>query len=97
MEKYLKHVTKESHKKIMDYLDNSIYKIKVNEEKYGIGFFCNIKCQNKAIPLLITNYRTINEEYYSNHKNIKVLINNSLISVKFGSISYINKIQIYQL
>ena len=39
MEKYLKHVTKESHKKIMDYLDNSIYKIKVNEEKYGIGFF----------------------------------------------------------
>ena len=91
MEKYLKHVTKESHKKIMDYLDNSIYKIKLNEEKYGIGFFCNIKFQNKVIPLLITNYRTINEEYYSNHKNIKVLINNSLISVKFGSISYINK------
>ena len=43
MEIYPKPVIKESHKKIMEYLDNSIYKIKGNDDNTGIGFFCNIK------------------------------------------------------
>ena len=91
MEKYPKPVSKESHKKIMEYLDNSIYKIKSNDNKYGIGFFCNIKCYNIIIPVLITNYKFINEKYYLNNNNIEVLINNVLILVEFGSINYINK------
>ena len=77
MENYLKPVTKESHKKIMDYLDNSIYKIKGNEGKYGIGFFCYIKCHNKKIPILITNYKIINKKYYSNYNNNINSINNN--------------------
>ena len=91
MEKYLKPVTKESHKKIMYYLENSIYKIKLNNEKYGIGFFCYVKCYNKIIPVLITNYKAINEKYFSNYKFIKIDINNELISIEFGSLYYINK------
>ena len=91
MENYPKPVTKDTHKKIMEYLDNSIYKIKINDGKYGIGFFCYIKCHNKNIPVLITNYKIINEKYYSNNNNIKVLIDNELITIEFGSIHYINK------
>jgi len=91
MEKYLKPITKDTHKKIMEYLDNSIYKIKGNDDKYGIGFFCKIKCHNKIIPVLITNYNIINERYYSNNNSIKVLINNELIPIEFCLINYLNK------
>ena len=91
MENYPKPITKESHKKIMNYLDNSIYKIKGNEGKYGIAFFCYMKCHNKTIPILITNYKIIDEKYYSNYNNIEILINNKLKEIEFGSIYYINK------
>ena len=91
MENYPKPVTKDTHKKIMEYLDNSIYKIKGNDDKYGIGFFCNIKSHNKNIPILITNYKIINEKYYKNNNGVKILINNKIISIEFGPINYINK------
>ena len=91
MENYPKPVTKDTHKKIMEYLDNSIYKIKGNDDNTGIGFFCNIKSHNKNIPVLITNYKIINEKYYTNNNSIKILINNEIISIEFGSINYINK------
>ena len=32
MEKYPKPITRDSHRKIMEYLDNSIYKIKTNKK-----------------------------------------------------------------
>jgi len=64
MEKYLNSVTKESPQKIMNYLDNSIYKIKRKDGKFGIGFFCYIKYHNRKIPILITNYKIIDENYY---------------------------------
>ena len=49
METLPKPITKDTHKKIMELLDNSIYQIKTNDNKYGIGFFCNIKFHNKII------------------------------------------------
>ena len=91
MENYPKPVTRESHRKIIDYLDNSIYKIKINEGKYGIGFFCYIKCHNKRFPVLITNYKIMNERFNSNCNNIEILINNKLIPVVFGNIYYKNE------
>ena len=57
MKNYPKPVTKETHKKILDYLDNSIYQIKGSDGKYGIGFFCLLKCHDKTINVLITNYQ----------------------------------------
>ena len=53
MENYPKPVTKETHKKILDYLDNSIYQIKGSDGKYGIGFFCSVKCHCKKVSVLI--------------------------------------------
>ena len=91
MENYPKPVTKESHKKIMNYLDNSLYRIKVKDGKNGIGFFCYIKRHNKIIPVLVTNYEIINENYYLNNNMIEVLLNKKFISIEFGSIYYINK------
>ena len=60
MENYPKPVTRETYKKISDYLDNSIYLIKVSEEKDGLGFFCSLKCHDKKVFVLITNYQTVN-------------------------------------
>ena len=91
MENYPKPVTKESHNKISDYLNNSIYQIKGNEGKYGIGFFCLLKCNNKTILVLITNYQTVNKDYLKNYDYIDVLINKELIRIKFSYIYYIDK------
>ena len=38
MEGYIKPVTKQCHKKILDQMNNSIYKIKENEGKFGFTF-----------------------------------------------------------
>ena len=91
MENYPKPVTKESHKQIMDYLDNSIYQIKGCKEKVGIGFFCSLRCRDKKIFVLITNYQIIDESYFENFDYIDVLINQKLIRIEFNLINYFNK------
>ena len=91
MNNYPKPVTKETHKKIMNYFDNSLYKIKIKDGKNGIGFFCYIKPQNKIIAALVTNYQIIDEKFYSNNNMIKVLLKEKLIPIEFGNIYYINK------
>ena len=91
MEKYLNSVTKESHQKIMNYLDNSIYKIKRKDGKYGIGFFCYIKYDNRNFPVLITNYKIIDDNYYHEYNNINILINNELNKLEFGLLYYMDK------
>ena len=91
MENYPKPVTKETHKKISDYLDNSIYQIKGNENEYGIGFFCSLKYHNKNIFVLITNYQIINENYLKNYDYIDVLLNQKLIRIGFNLIYHLDK------
>ena len=91
MENYPKPVTKETHKKISDYLDNSIYQIKVPENKEGLGFFCSLKCHDKTVYVLITNYQTVNEDYLKNHDYIDVIINEKSIRVDFNLIYYLDK------
>ena len=91
MEKYPKPVTKESHKKIYDYLDNSIYQIKGSNDKYGIGFFCLLKCHDKTINVLITNYQIVNENYLQNNDYIEVFIHQKLIRIEFNLLYYLDK------
>ena len=91
MENYPKPVTKETHKKILDYLDNSIYQIKGRDDKYGIGFFCSLKCHGTKISVLITNYRIVNQNYFQNYDYIDVLIHQKLIRIEFNLIYYFNK------
>ena len=48
---------------------------KVFGDKIGTGFFCKILFQNKLIPVMITNYHVINDNYINNHKQIQISIN----------------------
>ena len=91
MKNYPKPVTKESHKKILDYLDNSIYSIKGDKEKYGIGFFCSLKCHEKHIFVLITNYQIVNENYLKEYDYINLLINQKSIRIELNLIYYMDK------
>ena len=91
MENCPKPVTKENHEIILDYLDNSIYEIKGNENKYGRGFFCSLKCHNKNIFVLITNYQYINEKYLKANDFIEVLVNQYLIRIELNTIYYLDE------
>ena len=69
MKDHPKPLTKQNTIKILEQMDNcekSIYKIyKINEKykNYAIGIFCKIKIGTKLIPLLLTSYQVIDEEY----------------------------------
>ena len=45
----------------------------------GTGFFCKILYDNEYIPVLMTNYHIINDQFLQNNKNIKISINNKKI------------------
>ena len=48
-------------------------------ELIGTGFFCKILYKNRYIPVLITNYHIISDEFIKNNKKIKISINNEKI------------------
>ena len=71
---YIKPVSVEGTKKILDQMKNYICKIK-NNEIIGTGFFCRISYNNNnKINALITSYQII-DDYYLNHNNKINLIN----------------------
>ena len=91
MENYPKPVTEENHKKIFEYLNDSIYEIKGDKGKYGNGIFCSMKVHDKIMYMLITDYKTINEEYLINNNNIEILINKEIILIEKDILYYVNK------
>ena len=91
MEIYPNAVTKDCHQKILNQMNNPIYKIKKEDGKFEFCFFCYIKTENKNIPVLLTTYEIINEIYIKNNNSIKVLINDEFINIKFGDKKYFNK------
>ena len=58
----------------------------------GTGFFCKIEYNNKKIPVLITNYHIISDEFIKNKKQLKISINNEQI---FDIISINDNSKIY--
>ena len=91
MEEYPKSVTKECTKKILEQLDNSIYKVCQNKGNNGFCLFTHIKYKKKHIPVVITTYEIINEIYISNHNCINIQKNNDVITIEFGKTKYMNK------
>ena len=59
---------------ITDQMKKYIYKIIGN--KIGTGFFCKILYKDKLIPVMITNYHIINDNYLENNEQIEICINN---------------------
>ena len=47
-------------------MEKCICKIYKNDGSKGTGFFCKINYDNKEIPVMITNYHVINDEYRIN-------------------------------
>ena len=61
-------MTIEKTEKILNQMKTCI--CKVIGEKIGTGFFCKILFQNKLIPVMITNYHVINDNYITG-RNLK--------------------------
>ena len=40
----------------------------------GTGFFCKIEYQNELVPVLITNYHVIDDEFVESNNSLKVYI-----------------------
>ena len=84
----LKPVTKQCTKKILDQMENSFYKININNEISIIGIFTHIKRQDMNIPVIIMNKYIKFEKI---DKSVKVFINNDYKMVKLGNVKYHNK------
>ena len=87
MEKYLKPVSKQSTQRILEQM-NSISFV-ITKDTYQICFFTKIKCKNLHIPVMITNYQTIN--YIANNNYFNIYINNKINKVELGKYKYFNK------
>ena len=74
-DKYPEHVTIEGTKKILEQMEKCICKIYKNDGNKGTGFFCKINYENKYIPVIMTNYHVINDEYIKENEKIEITIN----------------------
>ena len=45
----------------------------------GTGFFCKIPYEGKSVPVLMTNYHIISDDFLKNNKSFKISINNGEI------------------
>ena len=70
-------ITLEKIEKISEQMKTCICQIYGNI--IGTGFFCKILYDNEYIPVLMTNYHIINDQFLQNNKNIKISINNKKI------------------
>ena len=60
----------------LNYMEDYICKISGN--KIGTGFFCKIEHNNELIPVLMTNYHVIDDNYIKNNKQLNLYINNNI-------------------
>ena len=65
----------EKKEKILNQMKNCVFKINGNE--LGTGFFCKILYKNEYIPILMTNYHIIDDNYLENNRQIIIYINNN--------------------
>ena len=61
-------------------------------ELLGTGFFCKIPHKGKGIPVLMTNYHIISDDFLKNNKKIKISINDgkifNIININWNSKVY---------
>ena len=70
------------------YMENCLCKVygnKVDEENIiGTGFFCRIKYNKKKIPVLMTNYHVIDDDFLKKNEYLKVNIKNSFYMININ-------------
>ena len=75
LENYPIPITLEENYLIIEQMKNSICKIYKNKGGKGSGFFCFIPFGNSKIPVLITNYHVIDNDYFKNNAIINLTLN----------------------
>ena len=70
-------------KAILEQMERSVCRI-TSENKNGSGFFCKIELNNKKIPVLITNYHIIRDEFLDSELKIKIYFRNECIPIKLN-------------
>ena len=67
-------------KTILNQMENSVCKIIGN--KKGSGFFCKIEKDKEKIPVLMTNYHIINDNFLKHEKILKIYFRDKCKSIK---------------
>ena len=96
MRDYIKPVTKEGTKMILEQMSNCICKIN-NNNIIGTGFFCKIPFKNNLkINVLLTSYDIINENYFNFNNQINILLGDynesKIINIDNNRNIYYNKL-----
>ena len=74
-------ISLEKTEKIVEQMKSSICQVYGKET--GTGFFCKIQYEGKSIPVLMTNYHIIDDDFLKNNKELKISNSN-------GEIDFIN-------
>ena len=75
IESFPRPVTIEGTRKILHQMENNICKIIKKDGKKGSGFFVKIPYNNSNIPVMMTNYHVLDEQYLKENKEIKLTLN----------------------
>ena len=73
------------------------YICKIIGDKIGTGFFCKIEFNDKKIPVLMTNFHVINDEFLERNEYLKVYIKNDYHIININKNSKIYSSQRYDL
>ena len=66
-------ISLEKTEKIVEQMKSSICQVYGKET--GTGFFCKIQYEGESIPVLMTNYHIISDDFLKNSKEVKISIN----------------------
>ena len=81
-------VSKQCTKKILAQMEDSFFKVNINENESNVCFFCKIEYKNKKIPVIMINKYLIDLEFIN---SIVIPMNNELKTFKFGKTRFIDK------
>ena len=81
----------------LNYMEN--YICKINGDSLGTGFFCKIEFNNKKIPVLMTCYHIISDDFVKNNKYIEIYIKDysHIININKDSKIYSSKKEEYDI
>ena len=75
-------ITKEKTELIIDQMKNCVCQVVGN--KIGTGFFCKIPHKDKLIPVLITNYHIIDDNFLNRNKKLNLLLDEKKVCLQLS-------------
>ena len=75
-------ISKQGTRKILEQMEKCICKIIRKDGNKGTGFFCKINYNKKDIPIMVTNFHIIDDQYIKENEKIDITINDDEESKK---------------